>query len=158
MKSLNAWFRDYEASHRNHTNVQIHIVCVPLIALTLLGAFASLPWPFSFRPIGGWALLLSVLALVFYASLSWRAFMAMLVFTAAALSLYQWLLDSYRYVLPITVLVFAIAWIGQFVGHKLEGRKPSFLQDLLFLLIGPLFVLEHLGLPLEKKQGDKSAR
>jgi len=47
-------------------------------------------------------------------------------------------------VLPLSIAVFVVAWIGQFIGHKIEGKKPSFLDDLRFLLIGPLFVLGFL--------------
>jgi uncharacterized membrane protein YGL010W len=38
-----------------------------------------------------------------------------------------------------------LAWIGQFYGHKIEGKKPSFLKDLEFLLIGPLWVIQKVG-------------
>jgi uncharacterized membrane protein YGL010W len=44
-------------------------------------------------------------------------------------------------ILPVSLTVFVVAWIGQFIGHKIEGKKPSFFEDLRFLLIGPLFVL-----------------
>jgi uncharacterized membrane protein YGL010W len=46
--------------------------------------------------------------------------------------------------LPFSVAVFVLAWIGQFIGHKIEGKKPSFFEDVRFLLIGPLFVLSLL--------------
>ncbi|MEG2033750.1 MAG: Mpo1-like protein, partial [Janthinobacterium sp.] len=47
-------------------------------------------------------------------------------------------------ILPVSLGVFVLAWIGQFIGHQIEGKKPSFLDDLRFLLIGPLFVLGFL--------------
>jgi uncharacterized membrane protein YGL010W len=47
-------------------------------------------------------------------------------------------------VLPLSIAIFVVAWIGQFIGHKIEGKKPSFFDDLRFLLIGPLFVLGFL--------------
>jgi uncharacterized membrane protein YGL010W len=47
-------------------------------------------------------------------------------------------------VLPLSIAIFVLAWIGQFIGHMIEGKKPSFLDDLRFLLIGPLFVLSFL--------------
>jgi uncharacterized membrane protein YGL010W len=40
-----------------------------------------------------------------------------------------------------SVTIFAVAWIGQFIGHAIEGKRPSFLEDLQFLLIGPLWLL-----------------
>jgi uncharacterized membrane protein YGL010W len=48
------------------------------------------------------------------------------------------------------LLIFILAWVGQFIGHKIEGMKPSFFQDLQFLLVGPMwlmhFVFKKLGL------------
>lgn len=49
-------------------------------------------------------------------------------------------LDGHNNLLSISVAVFVIAWIGQFIGHKIEGKKPSFFKDIQFLLIGPLWV------------------
>ena len=46
-------------------------------------------------------------------------------------------------ILPICLPVFVFSWIGQFIGHKIEGKKPSFLEDLLFLLVGPAWIFEH---------------
>jgi uncharacterized membrane protein YGL010W len=46
-----------------------------------------------------------------------------------------------RTLLMLAIAVFVVAWIAQFVGHKIEGRKPSFLTDLTYLLIGPAWVL-----------------
>lgn len=47
-------------------------------------------------------------------------------------------------VLPVSIALFVLAWMGQFVGHQIEGKKPSFFDDVRFLLIGPLFVLSFL--------------
>ena len=55
-----------------------------------------------------------------------------------------WALMPPMPVLPASTAIFVVAWIGQFVGHKIEGKKPSFFEDLRFLLIGPLFVLSFL--------------
>jgi uncharacterized membrane protein YGL010W len=66
----------------------------------------------------------------------------MLVMAAAMLGLLS--LMPLAAVLPLSIALFVLAWIGQFIGHKIEGKKPSFLDDLRFLLIGPLFVLSFL--------------
>ena len=44
----------------------------------------------------------------------------------------------------ISLVLFVVAWIGQFIGHKLEGAKPSFFKDLQFLLIGPAWLLSFI--------------
>jgi uncharacterized membrane protein YGL010W len=107
---------------------------VPLIVFSLLG----LLW--SVHP--SVALLGSILALYYYYKLS-RPFAAgMLVMLAAMLGLL--LLMPPLTILPMSLALFVLAWIGQFIGHQIEGKKPSFLDDLRFLLVGPLFVLGFL--------------
>ena len=63
------------------------------------------------------------------------------------------ILNSMDYALwKISLSIFIIAWIGQFIGHKIEGMKPSFLKDIQFLLIGPAwllsFIYKKLNIPL----------
>ena len=64
------------------------------------------------------------------------------------------LLFSFNILLEVSLSIFVIAWIGQFVGHMIEGKRPSFFEDMRFLLIGPLWVLTHLytvlGLPIDE--------
>ena len=134
MRTIDTLLAQYGESHRNHVNEWVHIVCVPLIVFSLLG----LLW--SAHP--SVALLGSILALYYYYKLS-RPFAAgMLVMLAAMLGLL--LLMPPLTILPVSLALFVLAWIGQFIGHQIEGRKPSFLDDLRFLLVGPLFVLGFL--------------
>ena len=81
-------------------------------------------------------------AFAFYWRLSRPLGVAMLVVFIAFGLLTEWL---YRELgrgglLKLAIAVFVVAWIGQFVGHKIEGRKPSFLTDLAYLLIGPAWL------------------
>jgi uncharacterized membrane protein YGL010W len=124
----------YEESHRNPANELIHCVCVPAIVFSLLG----LIW--AVHPLA--AVALAVMSLVYYFTLSVRFAVGMLLMAGAML----WILSvlPQQYILHISAIVFVIAWIGQFIGHKIEGKKPSFFDDLRFLLIGPLFVLAVL--------------
>ncbi len=124
----------YSDSHRNPVNELIHCVCVPAIVLSFLG----LIW--SVHPLA--ALVATIVSLLYYASLSLPFAFGMLVMSSAML----WLLEftPQSAVLPGSIIVFVVAWIGQFIGHKIEGKKPSFFDDLRFLLIGPLFVLSVL--------------
>lgn len=124
----------YSESHLDHTNEIIHFVCVPLIVLSLLG----LVW--SVHPV--LAVAATLAALFYYFRLSPPFAAGMLAMSVAMLGLLS--LMPAGTVLPLSIAIFVLAWIGQFIGHKIEGKKPSFLDDLRFLLIGPLFVLSFL--------------
>lgn len=139
MKSVTEWFDEYSESHQNPTNKQIHWLCVPAILFSIIGIIAHFSTLLT-------ALLL-VLTLVFYARLD----LVLAVAMAALLVVMAWLI----YTLPVGVgfyiAIFVIAWIGQFYGHKIEGKKPSFFKDLQFLLIGPVWCMDaYLGKILPK--------
>ena len=131
MRTIDTLLARYGDSHRNPVNEWVHIVCVPLIVFSLLGLLWSAH--------AAVALAGSVAALAYYAKLS-RPFalgmLAMLALMLIALAAMQPIV-----ILPLSLVLFVLAWIGQFIGHQIEGKKPSFLDDLRFLLIGPLFVL-----------------
>ena len=123
----------YGESHRDPRNEVIHFVAIPLIMLSLVGLlFAGHPWA---------AYLFVAASMVYYARLSMVFLLAMALLSVAALALVHALGDK---VLPVSIAVFIGAWIAQFVGHKLEGKKPSFFEDLQYLWVGPLFVLSKL--------------
>ncbi|WMW82538.1 DUF962 domain-containing protein [Undibacterium cyanobacteriorum] len=124
----------YAESHRNPTNEKIHFVCVPVIVWTVLGLVWSIhPWA---------AYAGAALALIYYVTLSIPFAFGMTVMASIMLLILQNIPQAY--VLPTAGAVFVIAWIGQFIGHKIEGKKPSFFEDVRYLLIGPLFVLSFL--------------
>ncbi|MGI4842251.1 MAG: DUF962 domain-containing protein [Janthinobacterium lividum] len=124
----------YAESHRNHTNEIIHFVCIPLIVLSLLGILWAI------HPVV--AIAATLASLYYYTKLSRQFALGMGVMSAVMLGLLALMPDMT--VLPVSIAIFVVAWIGQFVGHKIEGKKPSFFEDLRFLLIGPLFVLSFL--------------
>jgi len=124
----------YGESHRHPLNETIHVVCIPAIVFSLLGLLWAMH-PFI-------ALLTVAAALAYYFTLS-RPF-ALGMGAMAALMLAVLSLIPAGMVLPVSIGVFVLAWVGQFVGHHIEGKKPSFFEDLRFLLIGPLFVLAIL--------------
>ena len=130
MKTIDTWFEEYSESHQHSTNKLIHWVCVPTIYFSIIGILAH----FSVLLTA----LLLVLVFVFYARLDLLLAVAMFVLTL----MMAWLI----WILPVGVgfyiAVFVFAWIGQFYGHKLEGKKPSFFKDLQFLLIGPLWCMD----------------
>ena len=124
----------YSESHLNHTNEIIHFVCVPAIVFSLLGLIWSL------QPLA--ALGVVLLSLAYYVRLSIPFAAGMLVMSLAMLGVLSVLPPPS--ILPLSIAIFVLAWIGQFIGHKIEGKKPSFFDDVRFLLIGPLFVLSFL--------------
>ncbi|MFO7705074.1 MAG: Mpo1-like protein [Halopseudomonas sp.] len=129
MKAIDQWFDEYGESHRNPTNKALHWICVPLITFSVLGILWAIhPWV---------SVLAVAVALAFYATLSWRITAAMLVLSLIMLLI----LSMMTYVFIPSVAIFILAWIGQFIGHHLEGQKPSFFKDLQFLLIGPIWLL-----------------
>ena len=124
----------YSESHRNPTNELIHFVCVPVIVFSLLGILWAI------HPL--LALAAVTAAMWYYFQLSKPFALGMLAMAGIMLALLA-AMPAYA-VLPLSIAIFVVAWIGQFVGHKFEGKKPSFFDDLRFLLIGPLFVLGFL--------------
>ena len=147
MKGIEEWFEEYGQSHRHPANVAIHKLAVPGIYLCSLGLLWSLPaGPL---PAGlNWAAVAAIPVLAFYLQLSFALFVGMAGLTALGLAFcHQWQGPLLWHALFILVLL----WIAQFVGHRIEGKRPSFLADLQFLLIGPAWVLaslyRRLGIP-----------
>jgi uncharacterized membrane protein YGL010W len=147
-KSADAWFAEYGASHQHPANEAIHWICVPAIFTSVLGFLWCAPVPETWSaaaPWFNWALVAIGLATIFYLRLSVALGAGMLFFMAmcyAGIVLYEFL-DPWP-LWKACAVVFVAAWIGQFAGHQIEGRKPSFLQDLFFLLIGPAWLLSRL--------------
>jgi uncharacterized membrane protein YGL010W len=150
MKSINQWLDEYTLSHLNPVNKTIHWLCIPPIVFSVFGMLRALHWGDTL--VNG-STLAAVLAVAYYCSLSWRLGLG----AAGLFALMGWGVEaSYvqlgRLHLPAMIAVFVLAWIGQFIGHKVEGAKPSFFKDLQFLLIGPLWLLAYvyrrIGLPM----------
>lgn len=144
MKSATQWFSEYAVSHQHPVNKAIHWFAVPMIYITVLGLLWQIPMPFTglAEQEINWALLLVIPALVFYFTLAFSIGLGMTIFTAAAVTLLRTLeQQSLIEIWQLSALVFVVMWVLQFIGHKIEGKKPSFFQDLAFLLIGPAWLL-----------------
>jgi uncharacterized membrane protein YGL010W len=142
MRSVNDWFGSYSADHQNPTNRLIHWICVPAILWAVIAALWTIPVSPSIGRPGFWCGLVMVGAFTFYWRLSRPLGAAMLVvFVVFGLitDLLHQKLGS-RDLLEVAAAVFVLAWIGQFIGHRIEGRKPSFLTDLAYLMIGPAWL------------------
>jgi uncharacterized membrane protein YGL010W len=146
MRTLSNWLDQYGESHRNPVNERLHFICVPAIVLSLIGLLSSLPVPrmWGDLPWLDWATLITALAMLYYVSLSWALAAGVLVcFAVMFLIIHEF--RTLPWPLWATSLaIFVIAWIGQFYGHAIEGKRPSFFKDVQFLLIGPLWLLAAL--------------
>ena len=145
-RTLDQWFELYGDSHRNKTNKAIHFVCVPGIYFTIMGLLWAIPVPAAFAAIPGlnWAVLATVPVLAFYLRLSVVVTLGMAVFSALCFALLLAIERAGLSVLWLSTTLFVVLWIFQFIGHKVEGKKPSFFDDLQFLLIGPAWVMGFL--------------
>ncbi len=155
MRKIDLLLNEYGESHENRLNKLIHWICVPVIVWTVVALIWSIPFPWKIGlgivPVN-WAVIALVLAQVYYFSLSRRLGMGLLLYNLAML----WLTAAIEQASPwplwqVALVVFVVAWIGQFIGHIFEGKRPSFFKDVQFLLIGPAwlmsFVYRKIGYP-----------
>ncbi|AFY02717.1 Mpo1 family 2-hydroxy fatty acid dioxygenase [Bdellovibrio bacteriovorus] len=140
MKSLEQWFAEYSESHQHPVNQRLHKICVPLIFFSIVGMLLQIP--VNLGPIKLGELLIAV-ALGWYMTLGPKVFLVMLGQLVLSYALVYVLSLWVSPIWPL-VLIFVLAWVGQFYGHHLEGKKPSFFKDLQYLLIGPLWVVRGL--------------
>ncbi len=145
-RPIDRWFASYSGDHRNDTNQLIHVFAVPAILWSVIALLWCVPVPITLFKAGLWAALAMFAAWIFY----WRASRALGLGMLAVFVLMawftRWLYYSHgvRDLLYVAIAVFVVAWIAQFIGHKIEGKKPSFFTDLTYLLIGPAWVLAKL--------------
>lgn len=140
MNTLNALLDEYAQSHQNHINQKIHKICVPAIMFSIIGILWSIPSSYMGAYIN-WASVLVSFAMLYYFYLSKKYFLIMIPVFVTMYYL-NFLLAQTQYLVSLSFAIFILSWLLQFWGHKIEGKKPSFLKDLLFLLIGPLWVVK----------------
>lgn len=146
MKTLETWLSEYGESHQNSLNKAIHWLCIPLIFFSVVGLLYLIELPFEVT--SGLKLNMAMVALLlvtlYYMVLSKTLWIGMMLFAAVCVAVcYQIKMAA----LPlgwISLAVFVVAWIFQFYGHKVEGKKPSFIKDLQFLMIGPAWLMSFL--------------
>ncbi len=155
MKTIQQWLDEYCVSHQNPTNKAKHWICVPLIFFSVIGMLYSIQFPVQL--VGALKLNMAIIILavvtVYYFLLSRTLSVGMLFFSLLCIGL-CFVIQQVT-TLPlwgICIGIFVLAWIGQFYGHKVEGKKPSFFKDLQYLMIGPAwlmsFVYKKLGISL----------
>ncbi len=144
MLTIAQWLAEYNESHQHKVNKLIHWICVPAIMLSILGLLWSLPSPavFSALPMPfNWAVFIILLALLYYAFLSPRLAVGMAVASSLMVAFFYWMQTMAFPLWQTSLAVFVLAWVGQFIGHSIEGKKPSFFKDIQFLMIGPVWLL-----------------
>jgi len=155
MRQIDQYLTEYGTSHKNQTNKLIHWLCVPAIIFSLAGMIFSIPFPFAEKSIfANWATPVFLLSFLYYVRLSKTLSIGFLLVSLLVLwgnfTLMNLAGSSLR-LFYLSIIIFVVAWIGQFIGHEIEGKKPSFLTDVKFLLIGPAwlmhFIYKKLGIP-----------
>ncbi|MEO8803151.1 MAG: Mpo1-like protein [Rudaea sp.] len=145
-RDVDRWLGDYSENHRNPVNIVIHWIDVPLIFWAVVALLWVVPVPAVLGRAGLWAGVAMFAALTFYLRLSRPLGFAMLIaFVVLGLiteALYR-TLGSHD-LMRLASVVFVLAWIAEFVGHKIEGKKPSFLTDQVYLLIGPVWIVTKI--------------
>lgn len=148
MKTLVDQLSQYADYHRDPRNIRTHFVGVPMIMLAVTVLLSRPAWVAGGVPLS-LALLAALAASLFYFRLDMRYGLTMALVLACMLAVGQWLAAQSTAVwLSSGVGLFVVGWIIQFVGHYYEGRKPAFVDDLVGLLVGPLFVAAELGFAL----------
>ncbi|WP_263603588.1 DUF962 domain-containing protein [Chryseobacterium sp. PET-29] len=149
MRKIDLLIAEYSESHRNSTNKLIHWICVPLIFWSILGFISLIPS----KSIG--FIYIGEISYVSFAAIALVTifYMRLSVVISIIMFILMVIMESFAYGINIRfkenawivyLSVFVVTWIFQFVGHKIEGKKPSFLKDLQFLLVGPIWLLSFI--------------
>ena len=142
MRSDAEWFALYGESHQNKTNKMIHYVCVPAILYSVFGLLDALSQGSYLNLPVSLAIPLLIGGGIFYLRLNWKlGVVTLFICMTMVFSLRFYPSDVFQ--LRMHAAIFVIAWIFQFIGHKIEGKKPSFIEDLAFLFIGPLWIIDQ---------------
>jgi len=149
MKTMQQWLDEYGESHKNPTNKAVHWVCVPAIFFSIVGLIWAIPFPAQIDLVAGftlnWAIITLGLVFIYYMTLSFKLSIGLFLFGVLCLWGCQQLELAVSMPLwGVSLIIFAVAWIGQFWGHKVEGKKPSFFKDLQFLMIGPAWLMHFI--------------
>lgn len=146
MRTIDDWLNEYGESHKNETNKLIHWICVPAIVFSILGLLYAVKLPFFIAVFQlNVGIIVSTIVLIYYFSLSPILSVGMFFYLAVCMLLANLIEKSG--ILPLwifSIAIFVLAWIGQFYGHKIEGKKPSFLKDIQFLMIGPAWLMSFI--------------
>lgn len=149
MKKIDSLLNEYGESHKNKTNKFIHWICVPLIYLSIVGLVRSIPSDllsneYLSENYLNWASITVLLVMIYYLSMSFMLTLGMTIFSFICLYICNTLILLNLSLIWISVVIFIVSWVFQFIGHKIEGKKPSFLKDIQFLMIGPAWLMHFI--------------
>lgn len=146
MKTIHQWLSEYGESHQDHTNKTIHWICVPAIFFSITGLLYSIKLPVTMAGVQlNVAMLILALVIIYYFILSKTLWIGLFLFAVFCLGLCQWVEQAnFIELWLLCIIIFVMAWIGQFYGHHVEGKKPSFFKDIQFLLIGPAWLMSFI--------------
>lgn len=144
MRQIEFLMNEYSESHKNKANIVIHTIAVPAIYFVTLGLIWSIPTPnfLDYFQLT-WAHVLVIPTLYYYFKLSGPIGAAMTLLTIVSFFGIKLLEALSISVWQFCIAMFVVMWILQFVGHVIEGKKPSFFKDIQFLLIGPAWWWAH---------------
>jgi len=152
-RPIEVYFDKYSENHQNTTNKLIHWICVPLIVFSLLGLIWAIPFPYikflgEYNGFFNWASFILAFSIYYYYKLSpvlsYLMLLVLFGFSYGIIGLDTWQKEGGPALWLVCMVIFVLAWAGQFIGHKIEGKKPSFFDDLKFLLIGPIWLLHFI--------------
>jgi uncharacterized membrane protein YGL010W len=149
-RPIDIYLEKYSENHQNPTNKLIHWICIPFILFSLLGLTWAIPFPYikllgQYNGYFNWASFVLAFSIYYYYKFS-PMFSYIMLLVAFALSYGIIEIDTLHKtggpaLWLVSVIIFVLGCVGEFVGHKIEGRRPSFLDDVKFLLIGPVWLL-----------------
>jgi uncharacterized membrane protein YGL010W len=148
MRKIESLLDEYGESHQNLFNKIIHWIAVPTIVWSVVALLWSIPFPFETGiqsiPVN-WATIALVLAQIYWFRLSIRLGVGLLLYNVLMVQLTVLVPGVTTLALwKLALIVFVGAWILQFIGHAIEGKKPSFFKDIQFLLIGPAWLMAFI--------------
>lgn len=152
-RKVDILFDKYSESHQSSTNRIINWICVPLIVFGIVGLVTSLPFPHigflgKYNMFINWFSVVLAVTIYYYSTLSpILSYLMLFVF-----GIFYVLIVQLEYVeqaggpalWQVSLGIFTLAWIGQIIGNSIEGKKPSLLDNLEFILIGPIWLLHFL--------------
>ncbi len=153
MRKIDLLLNEYGESHQTKLNKIIHYFCVPTIVLSVIGLLAAIPtpsfitnlFPASLSGYAHFGTIILLITLVYYLRLSFILFLAMLTYSVVVLFIIKSIANAnFMPLWSFMAILFIISWIVQFYGHNHEGKKPSFIKDVQFLLVGPAWTISHL--------------
>jgi uncharacterized membrane protein YGL010W len=148
MVTIDQLLDKYGESHLNPINKLIHWVCVPSIVFSLFGVLYALPFPVERGLFTNWAFVFFAVTLVYYLRLSLPIALGLAIICGAMVFGVNAVFNAVGHdavgLAQVAFGIFVAAWIGQFIGHKIEGQKPSFLEDVQFLMVGPAWLLSFI--------------